>query len=344
MALLVAAGLLGAGYMARDAVDSTTAQPTAAQSAASTPAGSADNGANTPAVTGASDEPVAAVASALGPAVVQIKTDQGLGSGTVYDKSGLILTNDHVVTGSKTVQVSFADGTTRTGTVVGSDPSIDIGVVKVDPPANLAVARLASGDPKVGELAVAMGSPFGLEQTVTAGIVSAVNRPVQSEGGIVVPMIQTDAPINPGNSGGALANRRGELIGVPTQIYSQKGENNGVGFAVPIAKAKAVADRIVAGKPVDIAFLGVSDLQATDDGSPGAVVGSIERGGPAGQGGLQSGDVIVAVDGQSIRQPVDLPAAIADKAPGDQVTLDVRRNGQSTKVTVTLGTRPNTSN
>jgi S1-C subfamily serine protease len=320
VAALVAAGLLGAGYVARDAVDGTNTAVTS--STVSANSNTATGAASTPVLPSSTDEPVAAVAKALGPAVVQIRTEGGLGSGVVYDESGLIITNDHVVAGSNTVQVGFADGSVVEGKVLGSDSSVDIGVVQVSPPAGLTVASLAPNPPAVGEMAVAVGSPFGLAQTVTAGVVSAIDRPVDSEGGIVVGMVQTDAAINPGNSGGALANRRGEVIGINTQILSQKGENNGVGFAVPIARAKDVADRIVAGKPVDIAYLGVSGIAATDDGAPGAKLGTIESGSPADQAGLRSGDVVTAVDGQPVRQPTDLAAAVANRSPGEQVKVE----------------------
>ena len=171
------------------------------------------------------DEPVAAVASVLGPAVVQIETDTGLGSGFVYDGDGLILTAAHVVEGARSVTVRFANGTRTTGTVVGTDSSTDVGVVRVTGVDDLAVATLALGvDLQVGQTAVAIGSPFGLDQTVTAGIVSAVGRSTETAGsdGVTraIPAIQTDAPINSGNSGGALADRQGRVIGVNSSIIT----------------------------------------------------------------------------------------------------------------------------
>jgi putative serine protease PepD len=302
----------------------------------------------TPMLQGNDDEPAAAVAAALGPAVVEIDVttanSDGLGSGVVYDNSGLILTNAHVVEGTSQVKVQFADGSTTDGHVVGADTEADIAVVKVDGKDNLTVARLATDSPKVGEMAIGIGSPFGLQETVTAGIVSAVDRPVEGEnGGPTTNMIQTDAPINPGNSGGALANRHGEVIGINSSIYSQSGENNGIGFAIPIQSAKSVADKIVNGQPLDHGYLGVG-TKASSDGQPGALVATVTGGDPAANAGIKTGDVITALDGVAIKAPGDLSAQILAHSPGDTVKLDIRRDGQASTVTVQLGTRPSQLN
>jgi S1-C subfamily serine protease len=304
----------------------------------------AGNGANqpsTPLVEGNQDEPAAAVAEALGPSVVQIETGQGLGSGVVYDKRGLILTNAHVVQGATKLTVRLQDGSTLDGQVLGADTQADVAVVRVQADEPLPVARLAQDKPKVGQMAIAIGSPFGLQESVTAGIISAVSRPVGGEsGGITIEMIQTDAPINPGNSGGALANRKGEVTGINSSIYSQSGENNGIGFAIPISTAKAIADKIVNGEPLDHAYLGVATRPPTD-GQSGAVVANVTAGSPAAKAGLQSGDLVIAVDGDAVKDPQDLSARIVSHSPGDSVSLDVRhRDGSTTTVTVQLGTRP----
>lgn len=321
-----------------------------AGSVANSGGGTASQQPSTPLVQGSADEPAAAVAEALGPAVVQIELSQGLGSGVIYDKSGLVLTNAHVVNeggnGGGTVKVRLQDGTALDGTVLGADSQADIAVVRVTSNKELPVARLATDKPKVGQVAIGIGSPFGLQETVTAGIVSAVDRPVSGEsangsgGGATINMLQTDAPINPGNSGGALANRRGEVIGINSAIYSQNGENNGIGFAIPIQTAKKVADKIVNGEPLEHGYLGVSS-KASSDGQAGAVIANVSSGSPAAAAGLRTGDVITAVDGQAIKDPEDLSATIVGHSPRDEVKLDVRHSDGSTEsITVQLGTRP----
>lgn len=287
-------------------------------------------------------QPAEAVAATLGPAVVTLENGQGLGSGVVYDPSGLILTNAHVTAGGTSLNVQFSDGRTLRGTVLGADPEADIGVVKVDSP-NLTAASLSTNKVVVGETVIAIGSPFGLPQTVTEGIVSAVDRPVDSSSGLAVHMIQTDAAINPGNSGGALADRSGEVIGVNTSIFSQSGDNNGIGFAIPIQTAKTVADKIVNGQSLDHAYLGASS-KATTSGDPGAQIAQVGQGGPGATAGLRTGDIVTGIDNSAITTPGDLSAAVIAHAPGDRVTLHIQRNGQDQDLTVTLGTRPTTRN
>jgi putative serine protease PepD len=286
-------------------------------------------------VSGDGTEPVAEVAAAVAPAVVQIETNDGLGSGFVYDEAGLILTAAHVVGQSGGVDVRLADGSLHRGEVLGADSATDVAVVQIDPPADMAVAELATGvTVQVGQLAVAIGSPFGLDQTVTSGIVSAVDRPVTTPGG-AVNMIQTDAPINPGNSGGALVDRQGRVIGINDSIATESGSNAGVGFAIPIDLAKAVADRLVAGEDVEFAFLGVSTSAAVGDDGP--VVVEVERNSPADDAGLQRGDRIVALDGEAVRDQIELVARVRAHQPGDEVELTIERDGDTETVRVTLG-------
>ncbi len=294
-------------------------------------------------VTEDSTEPAAAVAAALSPAVVQITTGQGLGSGFIYDESGLILTAAHVTDGASDVEVRLADGTRLPGEVVGSDDSTDVAVVKVEPADDLPVAVLATGvQLQVGQLAVAIGSPFGLDQTVTAGIVSAIGRSTETPGG-VIPAIQTDAPINSGNSGGALADRQGRVIGINDSIItgssgSSGSGNVGIGFAIPIDIAKAVADRIVAGETTVPGFLGVEGADATGS-QAGAAITSVQAGSPAAEAGIAADDVVTAVDGRKVSSMIDLAAAVRTKQPGDQVSLTVVRDGDERTVEVTLGTQ-----
>lgn len=331
---LAAVAILAAGsFVAGQALqDDTATTATAASTVAAT----------TPTLPGAvtGDEPVAAVAAILSPSVVQIEIGGGLGSGVVYDaEKGLILTAAHVVSGASDVTLRLADGRSEAGTVVGADAASDIAVIQTDAD-DLTAATLALDEPvEVGQLAVAIGSPFGLDQTVTSGVISAVGRTVATPGG-VVPMLQTDAPINPGNSGGALADRQGRVIGINDSIASKSGGNVGVGFAVPIDTAKAVADQLVAGEPVETGYLGVSVGQVTDGSAEGAQVVQVQPGSPAAEGGLETGDVITGIDGDAVSAPADVVAAIRTRKPGTEITLDIDRQGRSAQATVTLAEAP----
>jgi putative serine protease PepD len=329
----VAGGALGATVAQREAAEPSPS----ASAAAPVPVVAGE-----PPLDGTAAEPAAAVAAALGPAVVQIETGSGLGSGFVYDESGLVMTAYHVVSDARTVRVRLADGTRLDGQVVGSDPSTDVAVVAIDPPEDLSVAVLATGVPvQVGQLAVAIGSPFGLDQTVTAGIVSAVGRSAETPGG-VVPAIQTDAPINSGNSGGALADRQGRVIGINDSIITggrSATGNVGVGFAVPIDIAKNVADRIVAGEPTDAGFLGVEGADATGRRA-GAAITAVTSGSPAEEAGLTTDDVVVALDGAQVSSMIDLAAKVRTRPPGATVALTVLRGGEERTLEVVLGTSP----
>jgi putative serine protease PepD len=282
------------------------------------------------------EEPVAAVADAVAPAVVQIETATGLGSGVVYDPDGLVLTAAHVVEGSTDVTLRLADGTTRDGTVVGADTASDIGVVSIDGGGDgLPVAVMADSPPDVGDLAVAVGSPFGLDQTVTSGIVSALDRPAPA-GGPAVGTLQIDTPINSGNSGGPIANRDGEVIGIASFIQSQTGGNIGLGFAVPVDIAVRVADALVAGAPVEFGYLGVEGGDAAGEDT-GALLASIVPGSPAEAAGLQAGDRVVAAGGEPIASFGDLGVIIRRHDPGDDLELTVLRDGDEQQLTATLG-------
>jgi putative serine protease PepD len=284
-------------------------------------------------------EPAAVVARTLGPSVVQLETGDGLGSGVIYDKNGYILTAAHVTEGSQSLTVRLFDGTALRGRVVGSDEGNDISVVKVDR-TDLRPAKLALGtDLQVGQMAVAIGSPFGLEQTVTVGVVSAKQRSLRTQDGGGLEVIQTDAPINPGNSGGALADRLGRVIGINDSIRSESGGNEGVGFAIPIDTAANSAARIVKGEPIRSGYLGVS-LDTPSLGRAGAVVNTVERGSPAEQSGLEVGDLIVQFGGKSIQSSDDLAAQIRAVSPGQRIPVKVVRAGKEQAVTITVGQRP----
>ena len=288
------------------------------------------------------EEPVAAVAKALLPSVVQLNVNdgggqEGLGSGFVYDKNGYILTAAHVVDNADQVTVRLSDGSRLRGQVLGTDDVNDVAVVKVDRN-NLKAAPLAIGIPlQVGQLAVAIGSPFGLDDTVTAGVVSATNRILQGAGREV---IQTDAPINPGNSGGVLADREGRVIGINDAIApGNNGGNVGIGFAIPIDVAAKSAEAIVQGKPVQTGYLGVGMTDPTS-GRAGALVQEVQPNSPAAKAGLRVGDLVVAIDGKAVESYDELASQIRSHKPGDKVTLKVVRDGSETDVSATLAQRP----
>ena len=329
VSLVVLAGLFGIGFGVRSLMidDSTVvARPSSISNAAAGATATIDPGL----------EPVAAVAATVSPSVVQIETSGGLGSGVVY-ASGLVMTNAHVVGTAKQVTVRDANGKSVKGEVLGADTGTDIAVVRATG-LNAPVATLADSLPKVGQITVAIGSPYGLSQTVTSGIVSAVNRPVDNDKGVVVSMIQTDASINPGNSGGALANIKGQIIGINTAIFSQTGENTGIGFAIPITTAKRTADKIASGQSTAKAGLGLSGPSSTPNGDAGAYVQSVTSGGAADKAGIKAGDIITGIDGTQIRSFDELRGVVSSYSPGDKVVVTVTRDGQPKDVTVTLGT------
>ncbi|HXQ55788.1 MAG TPA: trypsin-like peptidase domain-containing protein [Actinomycetes bacterium] len=321
--------LLASGYGISQALDNDTPAGAGIPTAGQAPI------AATPAPSG--EEPAAAVAKALLPTVVEIRHDNGLGSGFVYNRNGYILTAAHVVQGVDRVDVRLYDGTKLTGRVVGTDEVNDVAVVKVDrtglPTAPLAVGQTV----QVGQLAVAIGSPFGLNETVTAGIISATDRVLQDGREV----IQTDAPINPGNSGGLLADRRGRVIGINDAI--RPGDNSdgnvGIGFAIPIDLAARSAAAIVQGKQVQTGYLGVSAADPSGN-QDGALVQDVVSGSPAAKAGLQAGDLVTAVDGQAVQSSGEMVARIRGHKPGDQVTITVDRNGSQTTISATLGERP----
>ena len=268
---------------------------------------------------------------------------RGQGSGFIVSPDGLILTNAHVVRGADEVTVKLTDRREFRAKVLGSDDKTDIAVLKIAASGLPTVPLGSSQALKAGEWVLAIGSPFGFENTVTAGVVSAKGRSLPDDS--AVPFIQTDVAVNPGNSGGPLLNARGEVVGINAQIYSRSGGYQGVSFAIPIELATHVKDQIVAHGKVEHARLGVTVQevnQAFADSfklprPEGALVSSVEDGGPAARAGLKSGDVITAVNGQRVVASGDLPAAIALARPGDSVRLEVWRGGQPEKLTAQLG-------
>ncbi len=286
-------------------------------------------------------EPAAVVAERLGPSVVQIETNFGLGSGVVY-RDGYIITNNHVIEDATSITIRLSNGENFDAILVGADASKDLAVLSVGEGRNLPVAELAlDSEVRVGQIAVAIGSPFQLQQTVTAGIVSAVNRPVPSRTAeIYVAMIQTDAPINPGNSGGALADKDGRVIGINTAIQTDgfATTNAGVGFAIPIEDAVRIADKLVAGEPIEPGFLGVSGT-APENGAAGVEIVDVNSGSAAEAAGLMPGDRVLSLDGAPVADIRELAGMVLAQQAGDQVTLQVIRDGVEIELDAVLGIR-----
>jgi putative serine protease PepD len=335
-------------------------------SAAATPSATASPSAGG-SVTSTGSVPVwTAVAAAVEPSVVTVTVQDGEGSGVVLDKAGHIVTNYHVVAGAAggTITVTLSDGRAYRATVVGTDPTTDLAVVKLSTvPSDLTPATLGtSATVKVGDAVMAIGNPLGLSDTVTTGIVSALDRPVStsSESGgtsgtqVVTNAIQTDAAVNPGNSGGALVDGQGRVIGITSSIASLSSNGSGqsgsigLGFAIPIDQAKDVAQQLIATGKATHAYLGVrlGDGTITVDGAQraAAVVGQVTAGTPAQSAGLAAGDAIVAVDGRSINGADNLIGTVRALKPGTTVSLTVVRAGNARTVSLSVGTAPATAN
>ena len=352
MAVVVAtsllAGALGAGLGAGAVIATDDDSPTGNGSSAS----AADVSTAT-----LPDGSVAKVAAKVLPSVVSIQftgtAGSGTGSGVVIDDSGLIVTNNHVVeeaANGGSLTVSFQDGTTTSAEIVGRDPSADLAVIRVDGVDNLVPAKLGNSDDlQVGESVIAIGSPLGLNGTVTTGIVSALNRPVlpdpNSSDDSVLNAIQTDAAINPGNSGGALVNLDGELVGINSAIAtlgaSTGGQSGsiGLGFAIPVNEAKWISNQLISDGTAEHARLGVTVEPSTGD-VLGAQVGTVESGSAADKAGLAEGDVITEFGDQSIDSPDALVAAVRSIEPGAQVSITYVRDGQTHTVDAEMGTAP----
>jgi len=265
---------------------------------------------------------------------------EATGSGFVIDEEGRIVTNQHVVDNAQSVQVEFSDGTEVDAEVVGADPSTDIAVLDVDRPASdLTVLQFApTGALEVGNPVVVLGSPFGLEGTLTTGVISAVGREIRSPNGFTIEnAVQTDAALNHGNSGGPVLDTQGRVVGVASQIRSDSGGSDGVGYAVPGDTAKRVAADLIADGKVEHAYLGVS---LADDGAARV---QIVPNTPAARAGLRTGDVVIEVEGERIETGDQLRDAIDAHKPGDELELKVRRGSNEVDVTVELGTRPETA-
>jgi putative serine protease PepD len=268
------------------------------------------------------------------------QAQEALGSGFVYDDQGHIITNQHVVDGATSISVRFWNGKTYSAELVGSDPSTDLAVIKVNAAASMLrpLALADSSTVAVGDPVVAIGSPFGLENTVTSGIVSALHRSMTSPNNFSIDdSIQTDAAINHGNSGGPLLNSAGQVIGVNSQIESDSGGNDGVGFAIPSNTVKTIVSELISTGKAEHAYLGVS-VETTASGA--VRVGEVRSDTPAETAGLKSGDTILSVDGKRVMSADELTSIIGSKSPGETVTITYSRGGQTHSVQVKLASRP----
>jgi Do/DeqQ family serine protease len=262
----------------------------------------------------------------------QVRTS--LGSGFVFDPAGYVLTNYHVVAGGTRIRVSFEDGSDFTAKVVGTDPGGDLAVLKIQSNKKFAAVPIgSSSDLMLGEPAIAIGNPFGLNQSVSVGVVSALHRTVRAENRSYYDFIQTDASINPGNSGGPLINADGEVIGVCSAIYANA---QGIGFAIPIDRALRVARELVRSGELAASFWGFE--ASAVEGKPGAHVESVEEGSPAASAGLRRGDVVVSVDRSPVRDPDEMRFLLHDVPVGGRVTLGIQRGDQ--KLDVSLSPAP----
>jgi putative serine protease PepD len=263
------------------------------------------------------------------------------GSGWVYDSDGHVVTNQHVVSGADSIKVTFWNGKTYNASLIGSDSTTDLAVIKVNAPSSL-FHPLDVGDSsavQVGDGVVAIGSPFGLQETVTSGIVSALHRSISSPGPnsfTISDSIQTDAAINHGNSGGPLLNTSAQVVGVTSQIRSDSGGNEGVGFAIPSNTVRSVATQLIATGKAQHAFLGVT----IDSTANNALIAGVRPDTPAAKAGLEKGDVVTSFGGHAISSPDELASVINSYKPGDSVSVTYERDGQSHTVQVKLTTRP----
>jgi serine protease Do len=272
---------------------------------------------------------------------------QGLGTGVIIDSKGHILTNNHVVEGADEIEVRLNENKTVKAELIGTDPRTDLAVIKVKS-SDISPAKLGSSEKlKIGEWVVAAGNPFGLDNTITAGIVSAKGRSFQG-GGQYEDFIQTDAAINPGNSGGPLVNLDGEVVGINTAIFSRSGGYMGIGFAIPIDMARTVFESLINDGKVVRGWLGVGIQNLTEDmassfkfeGMDGALVGHIDENGPAAKSGLKQGDILLEIDDQKVKNVTQLRNTVASLKPGKTAKLKVFREGQTKDISVKIGELP----
>ena len=277
----------------------------------------------------------------------QAEPQVGLGSGVIVSTDGYLLTNNHVIDGADDIEVMLADGRQARAKLVGTDPESDVAVLKIELDRLPAIAFGSADDLQVGDVVLAIGNPFGVGQTVTSGIISALGR---SQLGINTfeNFIQTDAAINPGNSGGALVDATGTLLGINTAIYSRSGGSLGIGFASPVSTAKQVMESLIKDGQVTRGWLGVEQRDLTPEiaqtlnlkVAQGVLITGVQQNGPASEGGLRPGDVVVAIDGKPVNSSVQLLNAVAALKPKANAPISVQRGNQAVEVNVVVGLRP----
>src|SRR5215211_5797381 len=349
VAALLAAGIVG-GLASIAAYEALDTEPAAAPAATQATTAVAE-----PAASSQSQSSIASVVESALPSVVEVKiegvsdenqfpglpapTVQGLGSGWVFDDQGHVVTNQHVVEDADKVTVVFEDGTEVDATVVGADRSTDVAVLKLaDVPDSATPLELGSTSAlELGDPLVAIGSPLGLQGTVTAGIVSGLGRDIEAPDGFTIDgAVQTDAALNHGNSGGPLLDLDARVVGMNAQIASETGANTGIGYAIPVETVRSIADQLIASGKVEHAYLGVS-IEDTDEG---ARIAEVRPGGPAAEAGLQEGDIVTEADGEAVESADELRLAVEAHKPGDSFELTITRNGDTKTITVELGSRP----
>lgn len=290
------------------------------------------------------------IVEAVQPSVVTIFTENGLGSGVIYTEDGLIITNEHVIRGNEEVEVAFADGLRVPGTVEATDAVSDLALVRADR-TDLPAATFQSDLPRIGELAVVIGSPLGFENTATSGIVSGLHREIPGSASTsqsLVDLIQTDAAISPGNSGGAVVNGRGEIIGISEAYIPPSQGAVALGFAIPAPTATEVAEELREDGTAEHAFLGLAPGAITPQiaeqlnlrDTTGVVVLSVSQDGPADDAGIRPGDIITRIGDTDLSAPEDLLAALRQREPGDTVAVETRRGSDTRSVDVQLSDRP----
>jgi serine protease DegQ len=341
--VLLAAALM-AGLAGCTGEGSGEPTPTGGGTAQGGQGGGQNGGGQSAAATGIPD-----IVENVQPSVVTVFTDGGLGSGVIYSEDGLILTNEHVVGDSTEVEIAFADGQRIAGEVLATDAVSDLALVQVERD-GLPAAEFDTSLPRIGELAVVIGSPLGFENTATAGIISGLHRSIPGSSSTslaLVDLIQTDAPISPGNSGGAVVNAESQVVGISEAYIPPEAGAVALGFAIPAATAMEVAEELLEDGTADHAFMGLAPATITPAiaqqlGVPeeGVVALSVPEGGPAAEAGIRPGDVVLSVDGEALATAEDLLAALRQFDPGDTITVQVRRGEETQSVEVPLADRP----
>ncbi|MDQ0736555.1 S1C family serine protease [Arthrobacter agilis] len=347
--------LLATGCTATGPTDNSTSAPAQVQGEAdggsSASPSSGGSGSSGSSGSGSQDDmSIPDIVDAVQPSVVTIFTEEGLGSGVIYTEDGLVLTNEHVIHGNQDVEVAFADGQRVSGTVEASDAVSDLALVRADR-TDLPAATFQSGLPRIGELAVVIGSPLGFENTATSGIISGLHREIPgsaSSSQSLVDLIQTDAAISPGNSGGAVVNGRGEIIGISEAYIPPTQGAVALGFAIPAPTATEVAEELREDGTAEHAFMGLAPGAITPQiaeqlnlrDTTGVVVLSVSRGGPADEAGIRPGDIITKIGDDELSTPEDLLAALRQRDPGENVSVEARRGSDTRTVDVALTDRP----